>query len=70
MSRIDDALRGMWEFVVGDDWRIALGVVIALVLTAALASAGLAAWWVMPLAVAALLAASIFREARRARRAS
>ena len=34
MSRIEALLRFLWDFVVGDDWRIAVGVVVALGLTA------------------------------------
>jgi hypothetical protein len=55
---------GAWEFVVGDDWRTALGVVLALALTALLAGEAISAWWVMPLAVIGLLALSIRRAAR------
>ena len=57
--------RGVWEFIVGDDWVSALGVVVALGVTAALAGAGVAAWWVMPVAVVALLALSLHRAAGR-----
>jgi hypothetical protein len=49
----------VWDFVVGDDWVTAFGVVLALGLTAAIAAAGVAAWWVMPVAVVALLALSL-----------
>jgi hypothetical protein len=56
-----------WDFIVGDDWRIAAGVVAALALTAALAHAGITAWWLLPLAAAAMLAVSL-RSARRAAR--
>ena len=62
--RVQALLAGTWEFVVGDDWRIALGVVLALALTALLADAAIAAWWVMPPAVVGLLALSIRRAAR------
>ena len=34
-----------WDFVVGDDWRAALGLLIGIGITAALAAAGVAAWW-------------------------
>lgn len=54
----------VWEFIVGDDWRTAIGVALALALTALIAAAGVSAWWVMPLAVLALLALSIRRAAR------
>jgi fatty acid desaturase len=46
---------GVWEFVVGDDWRVALAVVAALAATAGVAALGLAAWWVLPLATLAIL---------------
>jgi hypothetical protein len=61
MSGVTSLLAGVWEFVVGDDWRTAAGVVVALSATALLASAGVAAWWVMPLAVLGLLALSLRR---------
>ncbi|HEV3048199.1 MAG TPA: hypothetical protein VGY13_12665 [Solirubrobacteraceae bacterium] len=64
MSRARGVLLGAWEFVVGDDWRTALGVVAALALTALLAGGGVAAWWVMPPALAVLLAISVWRVAR------
>ena len=54
------------EFIVGDDWRIALAVVLALALTALIAAAGLPAWWVLPSAVLALLALSIRTAGERA----
>jgi len=58
---------GVWDFVVGDDWRTAVGVVVALAATGAVAEVGFASWWVLPVAVAALLGRSLQREARRAR---
>jgi hypothetical protein len=65
MSRAQAFLLAVWEFVVGDDWRTALGVALALGLTAIVAGAGVSAWWVMPIAVIVLLALSIRRAARR-----
>jgi hypothetical protein len=64
MSQIEALLRFLWDFVVGDDWRIAAGVVVALGLTAALAGGSVAAWWLVPVAVAGLLWASVSRAAR------
>lgn len=55
------AALAVWDFVVGDDWITAIGVVIAIAATAVLASAGAAAWWLMPAAVIALLAHSLAR---------
>jgi hypothetical protein len=54
----------VWDFVVGDDWATALGVVIAGAVTAALQSAGAAAWWVIPVAVLLLLVRSLARTRR------
>ena len=56
--------RFWYDFIVGDDWRIAVGIVGALGLTAGLAYAGIAAWWIMPLAVAALLSLSLWGVVR------
>ncbi len=64
MSRVGAFLLGVWEFVVGDDWRTAVGVTAALAVTAVLADAAVAAWWVMPPAVIGLLALSVRRAAR------
>jgi len=50
--------RFVWEFVIGDDWRIAAGVAAALAVTAAAKW-----WWLLPLTVAALLAVSVGRYA-------
>jgi hypothetical protein len=64
MSRLQSLLRFIWDFVIGDDWRIAAGVALALVATAAVADTAVAAWWILPLAVLALLGFSIWRAAR------
>jgi hypothetical protein len=64
MTRIEALGRFAWDFVVGDDWRVAVGVVIALAVTALIAGVGFAAWWILPLATAGLLALSIWRAAR------
>lgn len=53
----------VWEFVVGDDWRLAAGVVVALGATAVIVAAGASAWWVTPPIVAGLLAWSVWRAA-------
>jgi hypothetical protein len=56
--------RFWYEFLIGDDWVIAAGVVAALALTALVADSGVDAWWAMPLAVIALLAGSLRRGLR------
>jgi hypothetical protein len=59
------AAAAIWSFVVGDDWITAAGVVLAGAGTAALQSAGAAAWWVIPTAVLVLLFLSLARHRRR-----
>jgi hypothetical protein len=56
--------RFWWDFIVGDDWRVAAGLAVALVLTWLLAHHGFAAWWVLPVAVTLLLVGSVAREVR------
>lgn len=71
MTRLVNALRGFalfwWDFIIADDWRIAVGVVLALAGTAAIATTSVPAWWLVPISVAALLAASLWRATRNPR---
>lgn len=53
-----------YDFVVGDDWRVAAGVVLALAGTWALSQASVPAWWLAPVAAAGLLAWSVARASR------
>jgi hypothetical protein len=57
-------LRFWYDFIVGDDWRVAVGIGVAIGLTALLVGAGLSAWWLMPLAVVGTLFASLWRATR------
>ncbi len=60
------AFLGFWyDFVVGDDWLVAVGVLVALVLTYAVSLTAVPAWWLMPVAVATLLPVSLRRLTRR-----
>lgn len=52
--------RFWWNFVVGDDWVAAAGVIAGLALTAVLA-----AWWLLPIAVAVVLTLSLIRATHR-----
>lgn len=54
-----------YDFIVGDDWVIAVGIVAALVGTERLVDAGIDAWWAMPVAAVVLLALSLWRLTRR-----
>ncbi len=64
MNRLEALGRFVWDFVVGDDWRIALVVIVGLAMTAIVAGAGATAWWILPVATLAVLGLSVWRAAR------
>ncbi|HEY2695370.1 MAG TPA: hypothetical protein VGJ45_07870 [Pseudonocardiaceae bacterium] len=55
----------LYEFVVGDDWRIAVAVVLALAITVGIARTAIPAWWVLPAAVVLILPVSLAIAVRR-----
>jgi hypothetical protein len=63
MMRAVKSFGAFWyDFVIGDDWRVAVIVVIALAVTALLVrAAGVNAWWLLPLAAFGALAWSLRR---------
>jgi hypothetical protein len=61
-----EAFGGFWyRFIFGDDWTIAATVGVALVVTWLLRTAGVAAWWLPPLAAVAVVGTSLRRVNRR-----
>ena len=54
-----------YDFLVGDDWRIALGVVVSLAATYVVSLSHVAAWWLLPVALVVFLPLSLWRAARR-----
>jgi hypothetical protein len=52
-----------YDFIIGDDWTVALGVILALGITRVVAHQGVTSWWLMPIAVTILLGASLWRAA-------
>ena len=58
--------RFWWDFVIGDDWLVAVLVAVAIGATAILAAASIAAWWLLPLAVPVVLWLSLRRAIRSA----
>jgi hypothetical protein len=67
MSYVFAFLRFWYHFVIGDDWRIAVGVVVALSVTAVVAATDVPAWGVMPVGVIAILIGSLRRATRPSR---
>jgi hypothetical protein len=60
------AFAAFWyDFVIGDDWLVAAGVVISLALTYALSQTAVPAWWLVPLSLMLLLPVSLWRAVRR-----
>jgi uncharacterized membrane protein len=59
MNRLRAFGEFLYEFVIGDDWRIAAGVVVALALTALAGE-----WWILPAGVAVMLVVSVWGVAR------
>ena len=55
-----------YDFIIGDDWRVAALVAAGLAVTAVLVHvAGVNAWWLMPLCVFGALAWSLHRATSR-----
>jgi hypothetical protein len=65
VNRLRRILAFWYDFVVGDDWRVAVAVVLALALTAGLSAAGVPAWWVLPVAVVLVLPLTLWRAVKR-----
>ena len=57
-----------YEFIVGDDWKLAVGAVASIAVVFFATHHGVNAWWLLPLAVAALLSVSLAHATRRAAR--
>jgi len=54
-----------YDFVIGDDWRIAVGVALALAATFFLARAStVPLWWLLPAVVVVALPLSLWRATR------
>ena len=66
MKRLAAFGRFWWNFVIGDDWLVAVLVAAAIGATAILAAANVAAWWLLPLAVPLILWLSLRRAIRSA----
>jgi hypothetical protein len=64
VNRVKSLARFLWDFVIGDDWRIAAAVAVTLVLMLVLSNNGAAVWWLLPIVVLAMLSVSVWGVAR------
>jgi hypothetical protein len=64
VSYVRPFLSFWWDFVVGDDWRVAAGIGVAIAITWVLVDRGVDAWWLLPVAVPLVLAQSLRRTVR------
>jgi len=64
-ARLRGFLAFWYDFVIGDDWLVAAGVVAGLAVTYALSRTAVAAWWLLPVLLAVLLPLSLWRAIRR-----
>jgi hypothetical protein len=53
--------RFWWNFIVGDDWRVAAGIAVTLGLTSLLTHEDVNAWWLLPVAIVLVLGESLRR---------
>ena len=53
--------RFLYEFIVGDDWTVAVAVLAGLVVTAVLNANHIVAWWLMPIVAIVMTGVSIRR---------
>ena len=66
MSRLRRFGAFWYDFVIGDDWRLAVGVLLGIGIADLLVRAGHASsGWVLPVAVVVTLAVSLRRATRR-----
>ncbi len=65
VARLKAFAQFWYDFIIGDDWRVALGVVLALALTYWLShSTSAPTAWLVPVVVLVLLPVSIHRATR------
>jgi hypothetical protein len=64
VSRRRTFARFWWDFIVGDDWRLTTGLLLAVAATTLLSHTGVPAWWLLPAAAALLLFHSLQRATR------
>ena len=65
LSWIVAIARFLYDFIVGDDWTVALAVLIGLVVTGILNANHIVGWWLMPIVVVVMTGFSLQRTSAR-----
>ena len=68
-SAVVGAGRFLYRFIVGDDWRVALVVLIALAATGVFQAEHISAWWLVPMVAIVMTGISLRRSALKGRKA-
>ena len=58
-------VRFLYGFIVGDDWIVAVVMLVALAATGFLVARGISAWWLVPLLAIVMTGISLRRSTRR-----
>jgi hypothetical protein len=56
--------RFLYRFVVGDDWTVAVAILLALAATGVLVAQKIPAWWLAPVVAIVMTGVSLRRSAR------
>jgi hypothetical protein len=54
-----------YDFIIGDDWTVAVSVLIGLIVTGVLNSNHVVSWWLMPIIVVVMTGTSVRRTGAR-----
>jgi hypothetical protein len=66
-SGVVGVARFLYLFIVGDDWTVALAILLALALTGVLVGDHISAWWLVPFMAILMTGISLNRSARKCR---
>lgn len=53
-----------YDFIVGDDWRVAVAVCCGLAVTYGVSRTSVSAWWILPAALVVVLPATLWSATR------
>jgi uncharacterized membrane protein YfcA len=65
ISTVVGVARFLYRFVVGDDWTVALAILLALAATGVLVGNHISAWWLVPFVAIFMTGVSLRRSAQR-----